>query len=318
MIRITPKISVALAAQKAHEQNRIYFKGNSATDTFEKSGDAILAELAMKDAEFALKSKDYGRAITKGSEAINKDPKSALARTLRGRIYEEMGQPDSAITDYSEAIKLAPDEPKNYNLRAHAKTRLAIKTQDKTMAYKLLDEAKADYNKSLNLEKTGETYDLKGVVQMIAGDFKEAVSTFDLAIADFEERSKGDPNNGAIKHKLGDLHYKKGRSLSILAITHKGSRNYDEAAKQEFTKSIELAPDISTSYFERAKINFKTNFQTARADIEKALDLEPLNGNYRALRDEIKEAQAKFETVKQKTSMTDDILEDLRRQGIIG
>lgn len=314
MIRITPKISVALAAQKAHEQNRIYFKGNGATDTFEKSGDAILAELAMKDAEFALKSKDYGRAITKGSEAVNKDPKSALARTLRGRIYEEMGQPDNAITDYNEAIKLAPNEPKNYNLRAHAKTRLAIKTQNK----KMLDEARADYDKSLSLKKTGETYDSKGVVQMIAGDFKEAISTFDLAIADFEGRFKKDPSNSAIKHKLGDLHYKKGRSLSILAITHKGSRNYDEAAKQEFTKSIELAPDISTSYFERAKINFKTNFQAARADIEKALDLEPLNGNYRALRDEIKEAQSKFETVKQKSSLPDSILEDLRRQGIIG
>ncbi len=48
------------------------------------------------------------RAIQDFDEAIRLDPKLATAYKIRGDVYRNLGQPERAIQDYDEAIRLAP------------------------------------------------------------------------------------------------------------------------------------------------------------------------------------------------------------------
>src|SRR5262245_45452846 len=59
-------------------------------------------------------------AVTDYSEAIKLDPTNALAHFNRGNAHDQLGKFDLAIADYSQAIKLDPKEPDYFNNRGQA------------------------------------------------------------------------------------------------------------------------------------------------------------------------------------------------------
>ena len=59
-------------------------------------------------------------AIKDYSEAIKLDPSNAIAFFNRGNAYDQSGDYDKAIADYSEAIKLEPNDADAYNNRGQA------------------------------------------------------------------------------------------------------------------------------------------------------------------------------------------------------
>jgi tetratricopeptide (TPR) repeat protein len=66
-----------------------------------------------------------GRGLALLDEALRLDPGLWQAWEYRGMIH--LGEPDgieSALKDFSEAIRLAPDEPHLYSLRSHVLTLL--------------------------------------------------------------------------------------------------------------------------------------------------------------------------------------------------
>jgi Flp pilus assembly protein TadD len=70
-------------------------------------------------------SGETGRAIALLNEALRLSPRLWQAREYRGQM--RLGEPDaaeSALRDFTEAIRLAPDEPHLYILRSHVFTLL--------------------------------------------------------------------------------------------------------------------------------------------------------------------------------------------------
>jgi len=62
----------------------------------------------------ALERKDYDTAIAEFTEAIRLDPESDDAYHNRAHAYADKGEYARAIADYREAIRLAPDDPSSY------------------------------------------------------------------------------------------------------------------------------------------------------------------------------------------------------------
>jgi len=70
-------------------------------------------------------SGDTGRGIAVLNEALRVSPRFWQARQCRGQIrLEADGAAASALQDFTEAIRLAPDEPHLYLLRSHVFTLL--------------------------------------------------------------------------------------------------------------------------------------------------------------------------------------------------
>ena len=59
-------------------------------------------------------------AIKDYTEAIKLDPSNAVAFFNRGNAYDQLGDHDRAIADYTEAIKLDPNDADVYNNRGQA------------------------------------------------------------------------------------------------------------------------------------------------------------------------------------------------------
>src|SRR5215510_5331238 len=79
-------------------------------------------------------------ALTDYSEAIKLDPGNALAHFNRGNAHDQLGKFDVAIADFSQAIKLDPKEPDYFNNRGQAYDHLGqhdLAIADYTMASKL-------------------------------------------------------------------------------------------------------------------------------------------------------------------------------------
>ena len=74
-------------------------------------------------------SGETGRGIALLNEALRLSPRLWQARQYRGQM--RLGEPDaaeSALQDFTEAIRLAPDEPHLYILRSHVFTLLGQKS----------------------------------------------------------------------------------------------------------------------------------------------------------------------------------------------
>ena len=88
-------------------------------------------------------NRDFDRAISDYSEAIQLDPMNAIALHNRGLAYANKSQNDEAITDYSEAIRLDPTN--------------ALALHNRGLAYankRQYDEAIADYSEAIRLDPT--------------------------------------------------------------------------------------------------------------------------------------------------------------------
>lgn len=73
----------------------------------------ISAKIALpglfKLLEEYLKSKDYERGLRESNEAVRFAPNNAEVRNYRGLFHDYLGQPEQALEDYREAVKLDPD-----------------------------------------------------------------------------------------------------------------------------------------------------------------------------------------------------------------
>jgi tetratricopeptide (TPR) repeat protein len=93
----------------------------------------------MIDGDAAYKTGHYDVAITKYTEAIEKNPKNGNAYTDRALVYKEKKEYDKAIADFNEALRLKPE---------------AFIYYDRGVIYREMgaeDKAIADFTKALKL-----------------------------------------------------------------------------------------------------------------------------------------------------------------------
>jgi tetratricopeptide (TPR) repeat protein len=132
--------------------------------------------------EDCAKRVDLDRSITACTLLIESGRESgenlALAYHNRGNNYYMKGDYDPAISDYAEAIRLAPDRALSYSSRGFA---YAAKSDN--------IRALADFNEAVRLNpKDGINYQARGVLYAVDA------SKIELAIADFRKALSLDPS----------------------------------------------------------------------------------------------------------------------------
>jgi tetratricopeptide (TPR) repeat protein len=140
----------------------------------------------------ATEAKDWDKAIDAFRKATELDrkqePNLVSALQHRGMEHTTQQQYPEAIADFSEALKLKPDDPGIYERRAYVEM--------KTNGY---DKALADYSEAIKLKpKEVRYYLLRSYIYETKGDIKSSM-------ADTEEALKLDPNNQEAKSRKSRL-----------------------------------------------------------------------------------------------------------------
>src|SRR5260221_2348604 len=117
---------------------------------------------------------DYRMALRYYTEVISASKPNAQAVFQRGLIYHVMGDADQAIVDYSDAIRLAPNETYGYVNRG-----IVLYTKKDNN-----EGAIADFNAALKINRCEvNAWINRGLVYKRKGDFSQAISDFTSAIA---------------------------------------------------------------------------------------------------------------------------------------
>lgn len=216
----------------------------------------------------------------KGCTAIiqsgNVTPRSlATAYNNRGLAYDDKGDYDSAIADYTKSIELHPD---------------AVTYHNRCVAYRDngdADSAISDCDQAIKLRPTyADAYNDRGLAYHDRGDFDRAISDYDQAIKfdpdaiSYYNRcvtylDQGDPDRAmpdcdqAIKLNPGEA-----AAYAARAAAYRDKGDYD-CAISEITKTIKLAPNEAAPYLSRAIAYYdKGDLKAAAADTLRAIELK--------------------------------------------
>ena len=190
------------------------------------------------------KTGDFVSAITDYTKAVQLKPNDAVIYYNRGLAKDKLNQHFAATTDYDSAIHLKPDYVDAYNNRGLMKSKLGqhfAAIADFDMALRLKpDYALAYYNRGL------EKYNL--------GQHFAAITDFDMALRLKSDFADAYVNRGNAKSNLGQ-HF---------------------AAIADFDMALRLKPDYALAYYNRANEKYKLGqYEAAIADYNLAIQLKP-------------------------------------------
>lgn len=130
-----------------------------------------LARMATGDKRMA--DIDYQEAIKHYDSVIDPKESDSLALYRRGVAHNGLGQTDRALADYSEAIRLDPDEPNAYFERG-----IVLATRKRAYV-----RAIADFNRALELAPNNiDALVHRGDAYGQMGDFARALADLDRAV----------------------------------------------------------------------------------------------------------------------------------------
>ena len=148
----------------------------------------------------ACRKGDFDSAIADFTEAIRVDPTYADAYYMRGGAYQEKGDFDSAIADFTEAIRLNPKYTEAYIDRGNAYQKKGEH-----------DKAISDLTEAIRLNpKDALAYYNRGIAYGKKDDL-------DNAIADYTEAIRLNPKDADAYHNRGNAYVKKGERDSAIA-----------------------------------------------------------------------------------------------------
>jgi tetratricopeptide (TPR) repeat protein/serine/threonine protein kinase len=187
---------------------------------------------------------DCTRAIPIFTGCLLKRPDHALAYSLRGLAYLNMGQNNKAIADCSRAIALDP--------------RLAHAWNSRGLAYRSLgqlDRAVSDLSRAIKLDtKHPYPWANRGLAYCDLGQYAKAV-------ADFSQAIELDPKLESCWNNRGNAHRKVGRNDKAIA---------------DYSRAIELDPKRATTWNNRGlAYNALGQYAKAIADSSRAIELYP-------------------------------------------
>ncbi len=139
------------------------------------------------------KARSQDLAIAEYTEAIRLNPNNAKYYSARGYSYSRKDERDSTIADYTEAIRLEPKNAEYYCERGHV---YRIWKED-------YDKAIADYTEAIRIEPYYSTYKWRGEAYL------GKKGGYDKAIADYTEAIRLKPNNGNY-YDRGNVYLKNG------------------------------------------------------------------------------------------------------------
>jgi tetratricopeptide (TPR) repeat protein len=239
----------------------------------------FVAEIARRH---AAENKDQIEPIAEFTKIIEANPNDVLAWFARARCYQEVGQHDLAIDDYSRAIELDQTYPEAYNNCGAVYAEVG----DYKTAIDYYDRAIVlDY-------QYAEPYNNRGVIYADQGDHKTAIANFDQAINLDPRFAVAYSNRGTSYAKQGD--YKNAianfdQAINLdphfaIAYSNRGTSYAEQgdykAALANFDQAINLNPSYSNAYFGRGSTYRALNqHETAIADYDRAIKADPKNGD---------------------------------------
>jgi tetratricopeptide (TPR) repeat protein len=220
----------------------------------------------------------YDRAIADFTQAIRLDPDNAIAYEERGNAYASKGDYDRAIADFNQAIRINPDYVAAYNNRGNV-------YNDKGE----YDRAIADYTQAIRINPNDAfAYNGRGSAYDDKGDH-------DRAIADYTRAVRINPDYSGAYYNRGNAYSDKreyDRAIAdytqairinpnyVAAYNNRGNaykdkREYDRAIA-DYNQAIQINPNYASAYNNRGlSYVMKDDYARARADFEKALQLDP-------------------------------------------
>ena len=232
-----------LAIEKLREGNRL--KDHNAALAAYTEAVELNPKLAMAYNNRGYTYTELGRyelAMSDLNKALELEPKLAIAYNNRGRVFSRWNQYEHAIADYNKALELNPNYATAYNNRGY--------TYDDLKEY---DRAVSDYTRAIELNPTfAMAYNNRGFTLMKMKEYERAISDFDRAIELNPKFDWAYNNRGTTYLLMADL----GRALA------------------DFNKAIECNPNYVKAYNNRGMV-YKVLGDAARAqaDFDKAKSL---------------------------------------------
>lgn len=236
-LKLNPK-DVFTYHDRAHTKQKL----GDYTGAIEDYNQIISKLKELKDGSFT-----YQTYAEHGLTTITTTPDDAYTYYVynaRGWAKSALGDHAGAIEDFTQAIKLKPDDAYGYNNLAHVKREIG-------------DYAGAieDYTQAIKLDPkdTYYAYSNRGWVKRKLGDYEGAIEDY----------------NQAVKLNPDDASVYRGRGMVKVDLDdHLG-------AIEDFTNAIELEPDNPTAYHLRGHSKQDLGQQeAAKIDFEKAKALE--------------------------------------------
>jgi len=269
-------------------------------------------------------AKDYDAAIARftkalafapdAEEAIVQDTDTAINALYfyRGVAYYYKGEPDKAIVDYNQVLKIYPKLAEAYNNRGIAYGKkgelnkalddfnraLEINPKDAFASYnrgiaysdkRELNKALDDFDQALKINpKFAEAYYNRGNAYRKKGEL-------DLAITDYTQALKINPEDAEAYYNRGNAYSDKGeldRALAdftqalkidpeyVKAYNNRGLAYSDKGeldqALADFTQALKINPEYAEAYYNRGNAySDKGELDQALADFTQALKLNP-------------------------------------------
>jgi len=185
-------------------------------------GDAGLeAQAAFERGNKHYEIKNYNKAIEEYSEAIRLDPNNAKAYANRGFAYQMKSQYDKAFNDYSEAIRFDQNNAWVYTKRG--------------MIYNYkqwYDKAINDFNEAIRLDpNSAEAYGGRG-------DAYSRKGLHDKTISDLTKAIELNPNDALNYMSLGQTYLEKGDKKEAIKNFEKVRNMETIEPNKEFAKNM--------------------------------------------------------------------------------
>ena len=220
-------------------------------------------ELPPLDSSFSFSSTpntlDRPSLASKGSEGF-------VAYYNQANAYYKVGDYDSAIENYNQAIKINPKDALAFLNRGNALYEAAQHSGDPDRLYR---EAIKDFNRSLQLKPNqGDAFLSRGIVRYEVAQYsKSPERDYQQAINDFNQALRLSPQVAKAYVKRGIVHYK--------LAQYKGDLNQGyKAAIGDFNKALSLNPQEAEAYLKRGIVRYELAQYIGRPDREAVEDLQ--------------------------------------------
>ena len=210
--------------------------------SFSQQSQSISAETYFIRGYEKTNLENYKGAIVEFTQAIRLNPNNAIAYHMRGYSKYMLGQHYAAIADLNTAIQLQPNYAIAYYMRGRAKAGLGQYIA-----------AIADLNTAIRLQpNNADAYFRRGLVKGQLGQHSAAITDYDAAIQFTPDDPQIYLHRGFAKSQLGQHH----------------------AAVVDFDTAIRLKPDYAFAYYSRGMTKWTLgNLWEAKQDLRTGLRL---------------------------------------------
>jgi tetratricopeptide (TPR) repeat protein len=188
--------------------------------------------------------KEYERAISDYTKALEINPKLAEVYYNRGATYSRKQEYDKAISDYTKSLEINPKLAEAYGNRGA--------TYFHKQEY---DKAIADYTKALEINpKLTKTYSYRGIAYFRKQEYEKAIADYTKAL---------------------EINPKYAEAYSYRGIAYFRKQEYEKAIA-DYTKALEINPKLTETYSNRGTAySRKQEYERAVSDYTKALEINP-------------------------------------------